>query len=119
MKEWLKRVENSLSMALEAVENGDRMPRENMYMLAPIFYSQVNKMNNEQRLKEMSEINDEQFKEDCSHDENSKFQYKYHYVFSYLNCYVVAGKIDEMKLDRIMEYVNDKLDLFEEGYAPY
>ncbi|WP_346839377.1 hypothetical protein [Microbulbifer sp. SAOS-129_SWC] len=119
MKEWLERVENSLSMALEAVESGDQIPRENMYMLAPIFYSQVNNMNNEQLLQEMSEVIDEQFKEDCSHDEKSKFQYKYHYVSSYLSCYVVSGKIDEMKFDIIMDHVNDKLDLFEEGYAPY
>jgi hypothetical protein len=119
MKEWLERVKSSLSNALEAVESGDEIPRENMFVLAPIFYSQVNNMNNEQLLREMSEANDEQFKEDCSHDENSKFHYKFHYVSSFLNCYVVAGKIDEMKFDRIMNYVNENLNLFEEGYQPY
>ncbi len=76
-------------------------------------------MNNEQLLKEMSEVIGAQFKEDCSHDESSKFQYKYHYVSSYLSCYIVAGKIDEIKFDRIMDYVTGKLDLFEAGYAPY
>ncbi|MCU7812574.1 MAG: hypothetical protein KZQ77_15305 [Candidatus Thiodiazotropha sp. (ex Notomyrtea botanica)] len=106
-------------MALLAVENSNNIPKENMYMLAPIFYSQANHMNNEQLLNEMSEANEEQYKEDCSHDENSKYQYKFHYVSSYLYCYVVAGKIDEMKYDRIMDYVNHELDLFEQGYEPY
>jgi len=119
MKQWLERVESSLSKALEAIESGDEIPKENMYMLAPLFYSQVNNMNNEQLLREMSEENEEQFKEDCSHDENSKSQYKFHYVSSFLNCYVVAGKIDEMKFDRIMNYINENLNLFEEGYEPY
>ena len=116
MKEWLEKVENALSKALESVDSSDEIPRENMYMLAPIIYSQTHNMNNGQLLKEMIEANDEQFKEDCSHDENSKLQYKYHYVSSFLNCYVVAGKIDEMKFDKIMDYINAKLNLFEDEY---
>lgn len=86
MKEWLERVQESLGLALQAVENSNSIPRENMYMLAPIFYSQANHMNNEQLLSEMSEANEEQFKEDCSYDENSRYQYKFHYVSSYLYC---------------------------------
>lgn len=34
----------------------------------------------------------------------------------FLNCYVVAGKIDEMKFDKIMDYINEKLNLFEDEY---
>lgn len=119
MKEWLCRVKKSLSMALQAIESGDDIPEINMYMLAPVFYSQVNHMNDEHLLQEMSEVNDEMFKEDCSHDEGSKYQYKFHYVSSYLYCYVIAGKIDELKYDRVMDYICGELDLFEEGYDPY
>lgn len=118
MKEWQEIVRKSLSMAIQAVENGSSIPKENMYMLAPIIYSQVNHMSNDQLLNEMSEANENQFKEDCSHDENSKFQYKFHYVSAYLHCYVVAGKIDEMQYDRLMDYINDKFNLFKEGYEP-
>ena len=116
MKEWLERVENSLSKALQAIEVGDDIPKENMYILAPLFYSQENNMNNEQLLEEMCVEIDELFKHDCKCDKNSKFQYKFHYVSSNLHCYVVAEKIDEMKCDRIMEYVNDHINLFEDGY---
>lgn len=119
MEEWLDRVKESLFVAIQATEAGDSIPKENIYKLAPIFYSQINHMNNEQLLHKMAEVNEEQYKEDCSHDESSKNQYKYHYVSSYLYCYVVAGKMDESKYDRIMEYVNHELDLFEEGYEPY
>ncbi|WP_338454202.1 hypothetical protein [uncultured Alteromonas sp.] len=48
MKEWLKKVENALSKALKSVDSSDEIPRENMYMLAPIIYSQVHNMNNGQ-----------------------------------------------------------------------
>ncbi|WGO98109.1 hypothetical protein QFX18_19060 [Saccharophagus degradans] len=116
MKEWLDRVRASLSKAIQAVELSDDIPRENMYILAPLFYSQENNMNSDHLLKRMCEEIDEQFREDCSHDENSKYQFKFHYVSSYLQCYVVAGKIDEMKFDRIMDYVNGELELFDDGY---
>lgn len=112
MNEWVERVEKSLSLAMQAIENSGEIPQENMYMLAPILYSQENHMNNEQLLAEMSETNEDQFQNDCSHDAKSKYRYKFHYVSSYLYCYVVAGKIDEFKYDNIMEYVNNEIDLF-------
>ena len=114
MKEWLIRVEKSLENALFAVEGG--VPENNMYMLAANFYSEERHMNNDQLFKEMVDRNDQQFQHDCSCDPKSKYQYKFHYVASYLSCYVVAGKIEEMKYDRIMEYVCDRIDLFTDDY---
>ena len=114
MNEWLTRVEKSLAKGLNAVEKG--VPAENMYMLAAEFYSQEKHMNNEQLFKELADRNEEQFKNDCSVDPQSKYQFKFHYVASYLNCYVTAGKIDEMKYDRIMDYVCERLDLFSNDY---
>ena len=110
MKEWLIRVENSLDKALLAVEGG--VPENNMYMLAPNFYSEEKHMNSDQLFKEMVDRNEQQFQDDCSCDPQSKYQFKFHYVSSYLSCHVTAGKIDEMKYDRIMEYVCDRIDLF-------
>lgn len=116
MKEWLDRVNKSLSKAMTALEVSDEIPKESMYMLAPLLYSQENNMADEHALKEMCEEIEEQFVEDCSHDKNSKYQYRFHYVSSYLQCYVVAGKIDEIKFDRIMDYINSQIQLFEDGY---
>ncbi len=115
MKKWLIEVEESLSKALDASTRGT-VPLQNLYMLATIIYSERQKTNNESLLQEMSEANDRQFKEDCSHDEKSKDQYKFHFVSSYLYCFVVAGKIDEFKYDEIMEYVNSNMNLFTDDY---
>lgn len=115
MKEWLERVKVSLDLAEKAIDSAGDIPRENMYMLAPHFYSQVNHMNNAALLDEMSRVNQAQYEQDCAHDEKSRYRYRFHYVSSFLYCYVVAGKIDEAKYDRIMDYVNDRLDLFEDG----
>ena len=112
MKEWLDRAEASLSEALAIAQRGGA-PLENLYMLAPLVYSVMQNTNNESLIQEMIDTNEEQVKHDWSVDEDSKLQYKFHYVSSYLYCFVVAGKIDEMKYDRILEYVCSHLELFE------
>ncbi len=80
---WLKEAEESLSEALNASKSGT-IPLQNFYMLAPIIYSERQKTNDESLIQEMIEENDSQVKEDWSHDDNSKNQYKFHFVSSYL-----------------------------------
>jgi hypothetical protein len=86
-------------------------------MLAPIIYGERQKTNNDSLFKEMCDANERQVLDDWSHDEKSKDQYKFHYVSSYLYCFVVAGKIDDFKYDQIMEYVTGKMDLFTDDYG--
>lgn len=116
MSEWLDRASTSLKEALDAAERGD-IPQQNLYKLAPLIYSKMHHMNNDALLQEMTEANEEQVTYECSVDDKSKFQYKFHYVSSYLYCFVVAGKIDEMKYDKIMDFVNSEMDLFTETYG--
>ena len=111
MKNWLKRTEASLTKALEVAERGE-VPLTNLYMLAPILYSEEMHTKNDTLFKEMSEANEKQVHSDWAVDSQSKKHYKFHYVSSYLFCFVVAGKIDEFKYDKIMEYVNYKMQLF-------
>ncbi len=116
MEQWLKETEDSLSVALDASKDGS-IPLQNLYMLAPIVYSERQKTKNEALIQEMTDANDQQVKTDWSYDEKSKEQFKFHYVSSYLYCFVVAGKIDEFKYDEIMEYVNSQMDLFTDDYS--
>ena len=116
MKSWLKEAEESLLKALD-VSKDETVPSQNLYMLAPLIYSERKRTNNEALIQEMIEENERQVHEDWSHDEKSKDQYKFHYVSSYLFCFVVAGKIDEFKYDEIMEYVTGKMDLFTSDYG--
>ncbi len=113
MEKWLIEVKEALSEALKAISSGD-IPKENMYQLASLFYSKRNHMNNDSLFEVMNHEIDEQVKSDWSFDPNSKLHYKFHFVSSYLICFVIAGKIDEFTYDQIMDFVNQKLDLFEE-----
>jgi len=116
MEKWLKEVEASLIESNEAARVGE-IPAQNLYMIAPLIYSKRNQMNNDALVQQMVDENEEQVQRDWACDERSKDQYKFHYVASYLFCFVVAGKIEERKYDEIMEYVTRKMDLFTEDYG--
>jgi len=116
MKKWLTESEESLSEALKLIsESGG--PPENMYMLAPIIYAKRQNMNNEALLKRMITETEKLVSQDFSIDPESKHQYKFHFVSSYLYCFYVAGRIDEFQFDKIMEYVNERMSLFSEDYG--
>lgn len=116
MNKWLEKAKRSLVEAIE-ISSGGTIPLQNLYMLAPILYAKENNMNDDSLLQGMIEVTEGQVAEDCSHDDKSIEQYKFHYVSSYLFCYVVAGKVEEMKYDRIMAYVCSKMDLFTDDYG--
>ncbi|MES3008856.1 MAG: hypothetical protein V4751_13905 [Pseudomonadota bacterium] len=116
MEKWLIEVRHSLDDAITKATGGS-IPLQNLYMLAPIMYSEAHKMRNEKLLQEMIEASDDQVAADVSLDAKSKEQYKFHFVSSYLFCFVLAGKIEEMQYDRIMDYVCERLDLFEDDYG--
>lgn len=116
MIEWLNRAEASLVNAIEVSERGSA-PLQNLYMLAPILYSEERNTKNQSLLQEMIDANEEQVQSEWAVDERSQDQYKFHYVSSYLFCYVVAGKISETKYDSIMEYVCSEMDLFTDDYG--
>ena len=44
MKKWLIESEESLCKAMEALKSGE-IPKENLYKLAPLFYSEKQKTN--------------------------------------------------------------------------
>ena len=112
MNKWLTESQEALSKALNIANRGS-VPLYNIYMLAPIIYAERQKTNDDVLFYKMSHETDERVRSDWSIDEESKQHHKFHFVSSYLFCFVVAGKFDEFKYDEIMEYVNQEMDLFE------
>ncbi len=115
MNKWLNEVRQSLDDAHKKAEDGS-ISLQNLYMIAPILYMDKHNSNNEQLLQEMIDANDKQVASDWSLDDRSKEQYKFHYVSSYLYCFVIAGKFDDFKYDQIMDHVCSKMDLFTNDY---
>ena len=85
MNKWLVEAEGSLNQALDVAVRGN-IPLVNLYMLASLLYSQRQNMNNEELLKKMSESIDNMVAEEIKLDENSIYQFRFHYVSGYLYC---------------------------------
>lgn len=115
MEKWLRLSKEALLRAETACTDGE-IPRENMFMLAPIFYAEINKTQNHSLLQRIGKEAEDMVYEDWRHHPKSKEQYKFHFVSSFLYGYVVADKITELKYDDIMQYVNDRMDLFNSDY---
>ena len=65
----------------------------------------------------MTDVSAEQVALDWSYDQRSREQCQFHSVSSYLYCFVVAEKVDELKCDRIMEQVCMSMALFSDNYG--
>lgn len=111
MDKWVKESCEALEIA-EKMANESALIREELYKLASVIYSKYHNVKDESILKKMDEENERQYQRDISVDDESSKEYKFHFVSSFLYCYVVDGKIDERKYDNVMEFVNDEMDLF-------
>ena len=111
MDKWVKESSEALERA-EKMASESTLPKEELYRLASDIYSKIHNVKDESILKEMDVENEKQYQNDISVDDESRKEYKFHFVSSYLYCFVVDERIDEREYDKVMEYVNDEMDLF-------
>ena len=64
----------------------------------------------------MIAINEEEVQRDWSSDQGSRRQYKFHFVSSYLYCFVVDEAIEEVEYDELMEFATNTFELFTDDY---
>ncbi|MCX4027220.1 hypothetical protein H0A36_08540 [Endozoicomonas sp. SM1973] len=80
--------------------------------MAPDLVIKEREITNDDIISEIKEFIEDAVKSDWDLDERSKSRYKFHFVWSYIYSHVAAELLDEMVADRIMEYVNDNMQLF-------
>ena len=51
---------------------------------------------------------------EASVDEEARGRYKFHFVSSYVFAHVHMGHLEELEADRLMDYINESWDLFDE-----
>ena len=110
-RSWLKEVKLAYLKAEKAHLKADGDLLE-IYKLAPKFVAKNRGITSEGTINEMIEYS----KADVAHgkrvDPGSERNYLFHFVASYIDGHHVAGLVDEMECDKIMEYVNYEWNLF-------
>jgi len=64
-------------------------------------------------IQEMTDYVQEQIESDLAHGAELA-DYKFNFVISYVHSHTPAGILDELEADAVMDYVNDRWDLFDE-----
>ena len=91
----------------------DIREKEEFYKVAPLIAAERRRIEDDGVIAEMVRLTDESVEREFSVDPESKGHYQFQFVIAYVHAHVPAGLFTEMEGDRIMDYINDRWDLFE------
>ncbi|MDT8388800.1 MAG: hypothetical protein RQ736_14960 [Thiogranum sp.] len=114
--EWEADVFEAVEVALEHIgarDDDELSPElENLYLHAPALAAQRRKINDQELIKEMEQHAIDGVKHDISLAPESKRFWLFHFVLAYVHSHVPIEIVDELAMDRVMDYINDRHDLF-------
>ncbi len=115
--QWLSDVQGAYDTAKYQFENGilEIEVIEDLYKSAAQMAANNRGISDPEILDDMSSFSTEPVEHDFSLNPAEREKYKFQFVIAYIHSHVPAGFITEMEGDRIMDYVNEKWDLFGEA----
>ena len=109
-RHWVKEIEKAIDAGHSQAFKDSADP-DYFYRYAPPIMMKNRGIKSESVSEEIYEFIESLVDQDWSIDPNSRKQYVFHFVSSYLYAHVPAGYLEEMEADRIMDYINDNMDL--------
>ena len=109
--EWLLEVRDAYETA-QQVTLGRADDLLDIYKLAPDIAVKNRNVEDSDLVEYLIEMAVEAAQTDAKLDAESRGRYKFHFVYSYLFAHVNAEWLDEMEADRIMDFLCDNLNLF-------
>jgi len=85
---------------------------ENLYYLAPALAAKRRKIQDQELIKEMQRHAIDGVKHDLSLAPESIKFWLFHFILAYVHSHVPIEIVDELAMDRVMDYINDRNDLF-------
>ncbi|MBV7317415.1 hypothetical protein [Shewanella sp. NIFS-20-20] len=112
MDKWVEEIGHGIPVAIAAARNNsEHLSYIFKYAISHAIESMD--IHDLDVIEEIEEYISELIDLDWSNDPESKSQYKFHYASTYIFAHVPAEQIEEMEADRIMDYVVEKLELFQ------
>ena len=113
-RNWLREVRKAYSTAEKWLRERDIAP-ENIYTLAPEIVASNRGISSSQIVEAMldSAVSDVAYEKKV--DPESYRRYKFHFVSAYIFGHVAAGILPEKECDKILAYINDEWDLFDDA----
>lgn len=114
-RHWKIEVEESLGLAEKRAKR-EGLDIKYMYTYAVDYIVRNRGIDDEDLILEIKEDIEQRVKEDWEVDRNSQLNHKFYFVSSYLFGHVPAGLLEEKAGDRIMDYLNENMELFHPDY---
>jgi hypothetical protein len=112
-KDWAKESQGAYKEACRQLQEGTSPIEEKyeIFRLAPILAAHNRNISGTDRgIAMLSVIGD--IERDFETDDEAKGRYLFNFVFAYIHSHAYAELLEEMKADRIMDYIVDNYDLF-------
>ena len=115
--QWLSDVQEAYDTAKYQFENGilEIEVIEDLYKSAAQMAANNRGISDPEILNDMYSFSTEPVEHDITLNPAEREEYKFQFVIAYIHSHVPAGFITEKEGDRIMDYVNEKWDLFGEA----
>ena len=114
MRHWRSDVLSSFERAAKLFDRGESGLNDwrDLYKLAPTIAARNRGISSQATLSYMSEYANEGVEHDHRVEPKNKEHVLFHFTSAYIDAHVAAGLVGELEADRIMDYLNENIDLF-------
>lgn len=114
-RHWKKEIEKALAAAEKRAQR-ESVELKYIYKYAPDYIAINRSLSDPALLKHIEDDIQDRVYHDWNVDERSYLNHKFHFASSYIFGHVAAGLMDEMDGDKVMDYINQNIDLFDAEY---
>ncbi|GAB1256767.1 hypothetical protein NBRC116494_12690 [Aurantivibrio plasticivorans] len=111
-RNWLKEIKAAYAKAeRDVIRDGKDL--NDLYIYAVKYVAKNRGINNKDTIREIIQHSFDAIKIDIKNDPESANHHVFHFVSTYIYSHCFADLKDELECDKIMDYVNNEWDLFE------
>lgn len=114
-RHWKREIEKALSSAQKRSKE-ESAELECLYKYSAEYVSRARSITDKAVVEEMLQAMERDVQYNWGVDPDSKLNYKFTFVSSYLYAHVTAGIIGEREIEKVMDYLNENMELFHSRY---
>jgi len=114
-KDWLREIKEALASAEIRAVN-DSIEIQFLYRYTPQMVADKRGITDTKTIDHIHKEVEKDIKQQWSLDDRFVGDYKFYFVSSYIFCHVLAELIEDIPSDRVMDYVNKNIDLFDQSF---
>ncbi|MFT4582203.1 MAG: putative metalloprotease [Gammaproteobacteria bacterium] len=113
-RHWLRAIQRAYERAQNAVARGE-IAKLDIHRLAPRLAAKERRFNDSNEIETMIDATVTAVEEEARIDEEARGKIKFHFVSAYVFAHVHMEHLEELEADRLMDYLNESWDLFDEN----